>query len=423
MARRGKTQKMSDALARDWAEIVRGCDLVKARAWIDAHRAAGDALDLGRMLMSAARAGAADILELLVKSGAEVDARPEGEMRATPLMGAAEGRTHRHLVCVERLLALGADPSARDGLGSSVLAHALSEAEHVRDAETLSVIEEIVRALLGGGADAAAPGSIYALLAAVQLESSTILDLLLDAGAPVDGIAQAPAADAAAMKELAERGVEGGPEQHALVPLQTAIAAGRTGSVRRLLERGASATRPMPRPGRTRSLITPLQYAIEANAADIVPLLLEHGADLNAPQGDDKKWTPLMWACFRGSKIETVRLLLELGARVDLVVDGRTALAIADVNERAAIVELLQARGARAPGTLGVILVEPEKAVAILSRLGLSAGAVVANVIAGAAADHAGLKPEDVIVEVAGKPITDAHEVAPLIASFEAFKT
>lgn len=69
-------------------------DAAKAAARLGERRAAGDAIDLVRMLYIAVSAGTADVLELLVKHGADIAAEVHhGPLRAAALMVAVEERT------------------------------------------------------------------------------------------------------------------------------------------------------------------------------------------------------------------------------------------------------------------------------------------------------------------------------------------
>jgi ankyrin repeat protein len=407
MANSGRRPAMSKDLVAAWTELARADDVASARAWITAHRDAGAILDLDLLLCKAAEEGAADIAAWLVESGVAIDVRAKGSMRATALMMAV-GRLH--LACARRLLDLGADPNARDGFGFSVLSFALLS---VKAPEHQPQAEAAVRTLLEAGADAAAPGADLALDGAAKLEDTTILDLLLDAGARPDGARKAPKADAATAREMEQMGLDEPPET-TISPLLTAVGFGRTAAVRRLLDCGARADRLVVGNGKA---TTPLLYAIETNAIDMIRLLLDHDADVDALQGKPPR-SPLLAACFYGSRPETVALLLERGARVDLGVDGYTPLALAYQKERRDLVDILRAHGARDRGVLGVIMPAPDDVPATLARLGLVAGMPITDVIADAAADRAGVQPDDVIVAITGTPIRGLDDLRALTATF-----
>jgi ankyrin repeat protein len=72
-----------------------------------------------------------------------------------------------------------------------------------------------------------------------------------------------------------------------------------------------------------------------------VKLLLKHGIDLNGPW----RWNPLHHALARDNALETIELLLDHGADPALVVNGRSAIAVAAHRGRGDVLELLERRG------------------------------------------------------------------------------
>jgi ankyrin repeat protein len=87
---------------------------------------------------------------------------------------------------------------------------------------------------------------------------------------------------------------------------------------------------------------TPLKYAVTWDHKDVVELLLEHGADCN--RRDNGKQTPL----FHVASVAVAKLLLDSGARVDLVDDqGRTCVEYHLEYGREDIVDLLVKHGAK----------------------------------------------------------------------------
>ena len=93
-------------------------------------------------------------------------------------------------------------------------------------------------------------------------------------------------------------------------------------TVKALLEKGAK-----PDPPNNRPLLSASYYGCTM----IVKLLLEHGADVNGC--DNAGFTPLASAFDYEMHLETVRFLIEAGADVNAVVQGRSLLQRADEKE------------------------------------------------------------------------------------------
>jgi ankyrin repeat protein len=177
-------------------------------------------------------------------------------------------------------------------------------------------------------------------------------------------------------------------------------------AVRWLVERGARVDAVLP------SGLTPLMIAVGKNAGEIVHLLVAAGADVNAPQGDPPI-VPLAWACLAGSSRDTVRTLLELGARVDRAV-VEMARAVAHAGLKNAHLDLAVAN--RHAGVLGAIVARGDVAGLALARLGVPAGAPLLAVARYSAAERAGLRRDDAIVAIDGTVIDDAESAAGALA-------
>jgi ankyrin repeat protein len=409
---------MSAPALKEWQKAARADDVGAARQWLAAGRASEEKIALSELLHIAAAWGAANIVRLLLDSGAK-DSKEKKGLRMTALMLASQGRSSGHQACVECLLEHGADPNARDRTGQTVLSVAFLDAEYDRTPEARSVLERIAATLLQHGADASAPGASNAVVTAAGLDTTNLLELLLDAGASASGVREVPRPDPTDLQDLAsDLGLEAdelrkGAAQEAPPPLQMAIRASNVAAVRLLLERGANANDSLTE-GRT-----PLLYAVENSAVDVLRVLMKRGANINAPQGR-WGWTPLMWACFKGASADTVHALLDQGANVEATVDGKTAMSIAYVNGRRQLVDVLLTHGARERGFLGIALYRPEESTDVQARHKADVGAVVANVLRNSAADVAGIQPDDAIVELAGEPVASHGDLAQILFSRQA---
>ena len=89
--------------------------------------------------------------------------------------------------------------------------------------------------------------------------------------------------------------------------------------------------------------MTPLREAAQAFHEDIVKYLLENGANIN--ERDDAGYTPLMNTILRrddGKKrIDTIRLLLEMGADIEITAGVWSATSIAEMKQDRVVLGLL----------------------------------------------------------------------------------
>jgi ankyrin repeat protein len=256
----------------------------------------------GCALEVALRGGHTDVVRLLIKARADVNAPHEsGGKGVLVTVGSALGSIEG----VKMLLEAGADVNSSAGSFGSPLQTAL----HFEQ-------DEMVRFLLKAGADVNAHGGYYgnALAAAVCMRRKDIAQLLLDSGADVNA-------------QVDQRG-------GALI---AAISTKRKDFVQLILDAGAEVNAQGGFHG------SALIAAVGTKRKDIIQLLLESGADVNARV--DKHDSALIAAVYAGDK-DIVQLLLDSGADVNAQDEYGSALQAALGQERLDIAEVLVQAGA-----------------------------------------------------------------------------
>ncbi|KAL4703873.1 hypothetical protein ACJJTC_010807 [Scirpophaga incertulas] len=259
----------------------------------------------GRLLHQAALWDNVELLEELLSSGAEVDAR-DGRRR-TALHAAALADRSR---CLHALCRAGADVNARadDAAGGKTALHIAAERGHV----------ENVRVLLKAGAD----------VDALDAAGETALSLAVANHWRHAALALRDHTDALERERLS---------QHAA--LRELVAAGDATALRaRLLTLGTAAGLIVNlTPGGAHTL---LYSAAEAGDAGVVAVLLEHGADGRGQAGS--RYGPLHAAARRGHLAVARRLLRAFPAAVQHEsVEKWLPLHAACVGGHAALVTLL----------------------------------------------------------------------------------
>jgi len=263
----------------------------------------------GKAMHSAAVGGHVEMVELLLNSGAPVDAYRAWGM--TPLYRAAEyGRTD----VVEYLLSRGADAN-----GSSTSPGApLFVAAGTYHAERDEIIT-IVKALLAHGAepDPFGPGRYGPLHVAASMGRTEVVRLLLDAGADANarsdnGMTPLPYAVRARSVELVTLLVERGAEVNTVdasgrTPLLSASEDGALAIAKILVEAGACVD-VQDSSGRT-----PLSLASRSGYRGLVRLLLARGASVS--MADAQAWTPLHHAVYAHHE-KVAQMLVQAGADV-----------------------------------------------------------------------------------------------------------
>jgi ankyrin repeat protein len=200
--------------------------------------------------------------------------------------------------------------------------------------------EERVAAMLAEDrslAGARAPGGETPLIAALYHGHAAIVDLLIEAGAPLDVFAAAAlgrqadldarlAEDPAALSRMSYDG---------WTPLHLAAFFGHAALVGHLLARGAGVNTRSTNSMRN----TPLHAAVAGGRVEAALALIDAGADVNAPDGGHH--TPFHIAA-EGGYVPIVEALLRHDADPHVVdSEDRTPLARAAARNHAAVVDLI----------------------------------------------------------------------------------
>ncbi|KAL2867561.1 ankyrin repeat-containing domain protein [Aspergillus lucknowensis] len=321
----------------------------------------------GNALHTAAFGGHAAVCKFLVERGADVDA--PGEDFSNALEGAIYGD---HPEVVKVLLDRGADITAPGRCYADCLhtACTLGNREIVRmllqkreidslgasynralQAATDRNFRHILELLRQYAPTMATRDPSYgsALHTAAANSYARIVELLLNQGADVDSIEEehgtalciaASIGDEEIIRLLVGRGANLEAEGSAGTALHIASSRGHTTIVRLLLDKGAN---PNSRGGH---FGTPLQAACYKGNLDIAELLLNAGADVNAFAGE---YGYAIHAAATGlsSQVETVKLLLDRGARVDVYKEWYgTPLQVALLSRNHEVAQMLREYGA-----------------------------------------------------------------------------
>ncbi|EHK96585.1 putative Ankyrin repeat domain-containing protein 50 [Glarea lozoyensis 74030] len=290
--------------------------------------------DGGTALHAASERGHENVVKLLLKTGAKVN--------ATDIDGGTA--LHRaswngHLVVVQLLLDAKADVKARysygfregskspsrDSSGEEVVVRLLMEkgaevaAKYYQGGTALhwaawSGHEEVVRLLLEKGADFTARDSLgeTPLSAATKGVYDAMVAHLREKGVDVDQMVSKEEQQNLLSQTLKTDGTS--------TSLHWAVWGGTEEAVKPLLEEGGGININTPNQhGRTA-----LHWASWSGKRNIVELLLGKGADISCQ--DNAQWTALHWAAWNGH-VDVVKLLLDKGADATLKdLSGKTAL-------------------------------------------------------------------------------------------------
>jgi len=331
--------------------------------------------DTGSALIEAASKGDSEVVEALLDSGADINARDE--QNQTALHQAAN---RGHTAVVKFLLERGADVNAKNLFGQTPLlapvyrgsldtVRALLSAGADVDARSgltgqtpLLIVSsgptKVVEALLEEGADVNAKGKFYhetaLMLAAISGNKATVKSLL-EKGADVkaastNGRTAMLMAESLGHAEVVKLLQDyGAPRETsiALLPLEAYLPRYLVVNAKKrqrlssqaalaLLSRGAEVKADEE---------TALLFAATRGDVEAVSALLDNGADVNVKHEDG--WNGLMLAAVNGHSL-VVQALLDKGAKVDAKENlmGQTALIWAAKGGHAAIVKTLLKAGA-----------------------------------------------------------------------------
>jgi len=286
---------LGEVTPRDFYQAIRENDLAKIKSILDSGTSADLRDTRGTTpLMHAASIGSIEAMRLLMKAGADVNAR--NGLDATPLVWAAADAAKAKL-----LIEAGAQVNVRTKMMRTPLMMAASAPGN----------SAIVKLMLDKGADVTVADvrGHTALVDAARAGNTEAVRLLLEHKQDID------AGDFGSITALGQAA------GHSNIPM-----------VKMLLAKGANANASLKRELKVRngliavSYFTPLMAAVSRSSLEATRLLLDAGADVK--KQDVRGMTPLMLAVATDvANPAIVRLLLDKGSDPSVKsVDGETAL-------------------------------------------------------------------------------------------------
>lgn len=272
--------------ALHWAAIKNDSELVQTLLYAGANVRATTRIGAYTPLILAARAGNADVIDPLIRAGADVDARTANG--ATPLMLASSAGS---VATVRQLLDAGAGIDAKESTRGETAAMFAAGSNRA----------DVVKLLADYGADLTATTNVVTLN---NLDRSSFANILFGNPAPPPG----------------SGGAAGGRGQNGQGGQPGRNAPGGRGQGRPGIERQYQLNELVYAQGG----MTPLLIAARQGFAETTATLLDAGADINEHAADGS--TPLLVATINGN-FDLAKTLLEAGADPNISAEnGATAL-------------------------------------------------------------------------------------------------
>lgn len=273
----------------EFLDAVRDGSLADAKVIFEVKRVDPNSCLGGRetALHISAKNGHLELCKFLLEVGANVNQK-DGRLKIPLHLACSSG----HLDVVKLLVQAGSLLDDIDKFGRSPLIWATA-GEYV----------EVVKFLLGAGASVTSDRNWHALHEACKGGSTELVQVLIDAGAPVNNPHQ----------------YSGGAPWS---PLHIAVRHGNLDCIKLLIKAGADVN------SVNAGKHTPLHEAAYRGYENVIQELLLHGADPHA--ASNQKRTPLHEACMQG-KVKSAIMLLDSGSKVnatDLVRDTPLHLAL-----------------------------------------------------------------------------------------------
>lgn len=324
--------------------------LIAAKANVNAGDESGQT-----PLITAARMGSLDIVQLLIEAGASASVNAKDNRGQTALM-LASSRNHIGIGVIKTLLEAGASINAKNNRGETALMYAPTSRYHSGSLEAFKF-------LMAAGAninDVNENGQTLLMLAA-ERHYGAVIKILLKAGAGASINAKDKRGKTALLyvkselyddlsseivKDLIAAGADVNvvDENGQQTPLMIAADGFHGRAIKVLLEGGARASiDAKDKQGRTALMI-----AAENGYADRIKTLLEAGASINAR--DNRGQTALLYApSYRYTAPDAIKVLIAAGANInDVNEDGQTALMLAAEKGSIELIKALLESGAGA---------------------------------------------------------------------------